>query len=84
MKKTTLFAAAAILSVMSTASHAADAPASEKEKCYGIAKAGKNDCAWSGGSCAGSTKADSEKAAWLLLPKGVCGKIAAGTTEQPK
>ena len=44
-----------------------------KEKCFGIAKAGQNDCASTGNnSCAGTSKADYEKAAWVLVPKGTC------------
>ncbi|MGO9483886.1 MAG: DUF2282 domain-containing protein [Rhodomicrobium sp.] len=44
-----------------------------KEKCYGISKAGHNDCASTGNnSCAGMAKADYEKAAWALVPKGTC------------
>ena len=44
-----------------------------KEKCYGVAKAGHNDCASAGNnSCAGTSKSDYEKGAWVLVPKGTC------------
>lgn len=44
-----------------------------KEKCFGIAMAGKNDCAAAGSnSCAGQSKMDYDKAAWKLVPKGSC------------
>jgi uncharacterized membrane protein len=44
-----------------------------KEKCYGIAKAGHNDCASTGNtSCAGTAKADYDKDAWVYVPKGTC------------
>ena len=82
MKKTTLLAVTAILATLSTASFAEEAPA--KEKCYGVAKGGKNDCAWSGGSCAGSAKNDKEASAWILLPKGLCDKLAGSSLEAPK
>lgn len=61
--------------------HAEDAPA--KEKCYGIAKAGKNDCASKDGanSCAGHSTVDGDKGTFLLLPAGVCDKIVGGATE---
>jgi len=50
------------------------------EKCYGIAKAGKNDCAAGPGtSCAGSSTRDYQGNAWKLVPKGSCEK-----TETPK
>lgn len=54
------------------------------EKCYGIAKAGKNDCGSGKTSCAGSSKADSDKSAWISVPKGTCDKIVGGSTEAPK
>jgi uncharacterized membrane protein len=56
-----------------------DGQAAENEKCYGIAKAGKNDCKTAGGSCAGTAKKDKEKESFLLLPKGTCDKIAGGS-----
>jgi uncharacterized membrane protein len=44
-----------------------------KEKCYGIAKAGKNDCqAGPGTSCAGSSTRDYQGDAWKLVPAGTC------------
>lgn len=48
------------------------------EKCYGIAKAGQNDCATALNGCAGESKKDGEKIAWITLPKGVCNKIMGG------
>lgn len=43
------------------------------EKCYGISKAGKNDCkAGPGTSCAGSSTKDYQGNAWKLVPKGTC------------
>lgn len=54
-------------------------PAGEMEKCYGVAKAGKNDCATAAHSCAGNSKTDGE--AWLNTPKGLCDKIVGGSTK---
>ena len=49
------------------------------EKCYGVAKAGKNDCkAGPGTSCAGSSTADGQGNAWMLVVKGTCEKIVGG------
>lgn len=48
------------------------------EKCFGIAKAGKNDCQTATSSCAGTSKKDAQTDAWLSVPKGVCEKIAGG------
>lgn len=48
-----------------------------KEKCYGIAKAGKNDCASATGthSCAGQSKADNDANDWKYVAKGTCEKM---------
>ena len=46
------------------------------EKCYGVAQAGKNDCAAGPGTtCAGTSKADFQGNAWILVPKGTCTTI---------
>ena len=50
------------------------------EKCYGVAKAGKNDCQTAKSSCAGTSKADSQNDAWISVPKGVCDKLVGGKT----
>jgi uncharacterized membrane protein len=57
------------------AAYAADKP----EKCYGVVKAGKNDCQTSAGSCAGTAKEDGQPDAWIYLPKGTCEKIVGGS-----
>ena len=48
------------------------------EKCYGIAKAGRNDCQTAKSSCAGTSKADTQADAWVAVPKGTCDKIVGG------
>ena len=48
------------------------------EKCYGVAKAGKNDCQTATSSCAGTSKKDAQADAWLSVPKGTCEKITGG------
>jgi uncharacterized membrane protein len=52
----------------------ASAQAKEKEKCFGIAKAGQNDCANLSGShsCAGQAKADMGADEWKYVAKGTC------------
>jgi uncharacterized membrane protein len=52
------------------------------EKCYGIAKAGKNDCASKTAShaCAGQSSKDGDKTSFLVVPKGTCDKIVGGST----
>ena len=48
------------------------------EKCYGIAKAGLNDCQTATTNCAGASKKDGEPDSYLLMPKGLCGRIVGG------
>lgn len=52
------------------------------EKCYGIAKAGKNDCGNKSHSCAGQGKTDGERSSFLFVPKGTCDKIVNGSLEE--
>ena len=51
----------------------------DKEKCYGIVKAGENDCQTSNSSCAGTAETDNKPTAFLVLPKGSCEKITGGS-----
>jgi uncharacterized membrane protein len=53
---------------------------SKDEKCAGIIKAGKNDCATSMNQCHGHVKTDSNPEAWIYVPKGTCDKIAGAHT----
>jgi uncharacterized membrane protein len=55
-------------------------PSFKAEKCYGIAKAGKNDCASTGNnSCAGTSKINGDPKAWLYVPEGYCERIVGGS-----
>jgi uncharacterized membrane protein len=47
----------------------------DKDKCYGVAKAGKNDCASGAHSCAGQSKTDNNTKDWSYVPKGTCEKM---------
>ena len=83
MKTTTLISAAmasliAFAALTSTAQAADDMAATEK--CYGIAKAGKNDCAANGHSCAGQAAKDANGKEWIKVPKGTCERIVGGST----
>ena len=55
------------------AAHVTPAQAAEKEKCFGVALAGENDCAAGPGTtCAGSSNVDYQGNAWTLVPAGTC------------
>ena len=77
--------AATAAAVMSLSLVAMPAAAQEKEKCYGIAKAGQNDCANASGthSCAGQSKVDMDKGEWKYVAKGTCEKMK-GSLMAPK
>lgn len=55
----------------------AQADDKDKEKCYGIAKAGQNDCANLAGthSCAGQSKLDNAPGEWKYVAKGSCKQL---------
>lgn len=71
--------AAALAALVSGAALAQDKGASikgEKERCYGISLAGKNDCAAGPGtSCAGTSKTDYQGNAWKYVAKGTCTSV---------
>lgn len=69
--------AAALSMTMVSAAQAAD----DNEKCYGVAKAGKNDCKTASSSCAGTSTADAQPDAWIYLPVGTCEKIVGAALE---
>lgn len=77
--------AAAFSFAVSTAAQGGPAPVPkyDHEKCYGISKAGRNDCQTKMSSCAGTSKQSAQGDAWVYMPKGTCGKIVNGSM-QPK
>ena len=87
MKKTHLFIASAMVAALAlpVASNGQAGPAPkpkfEAEKCYGVAKAGKNDCQTANSSCAGSSRRDGQKDAWLYVPAGACERLVNGSMQ---
>lgn len=61
----------------------AQAQSTPKEKCYGVSKAGQNECAAGKNSCAGTSTKDNDPSAWKLVAKGTCEKIG-GKLAAPK
>ncbi|HNW03022.1 MAG TPA: DUF2282 domain-containing protein [Burkholderiaceae bacterium] len=78
--------AAAAASLMSLAMVSVPAAAQEKEKCFGIAKAGQNDCASISGahSCAGQSKVDMDKGEWKYVAKGTCKDMKGLSMDEAK
>ena len=74
----------ALIAAQVAQSAPAPAPKFTAEKCYGLAKAGKNDCASTGNnSCAGTSKANADPKAWIFVPAGYCERIVGGS-KKPK
>jgi uncharacterized membrane protein len=76
------------LGLISGAQAAADEKPAKvaKEKCYGIAKAGANDCSNLSGthSCAGQSKVDMGAEEWKFVAKGTCTEMNGKTADEAK
>lgn len=85
MNQTAVIAAAAA-SLLSTLLVATPATAQTKEKCYGIAAAGQNDCANLSGShsCAGQSKVANDVSEWKYVAKGTCASLKGLTADEAK
>ena len=70
----------AALSLAAASANAADAPGAKRDKCFGVALKGKNDCAAGAHSCAGTSTADHRGDAWKYVPAGTCEKTASPTS----
>ena len=79
---TAVLPTAALALALSTAFAALPVAAqADKEKCFGVALKGKNDCAAGAGTtCAGTSKVDFQANAWTLVPKGTCEKTVSKTS----
>jgi uncharacterized membrane protein len=65
--------------------HSVPSPTAYKaEKCYGIAKAGLNDCAARGvHSCSATAKLDNDPSSWIYVPAGYCERISSAKLTPP-
>lgn len=78
MKKTTAALALALTTAATLATTSMSVQAAEKEKCFGVALAGQNDCkAGPGTSCAGTAKKDYQGNAWKFVAKGTCTQMTS-------
>ena len=83
MKNGTMILASALLAATTLASaELALAAGPGKDKCYGIAQAGENDCAAGPGTtCAGTSTVDYQGNAWKLGPAGTCENFSITTSD---
>jgi uncharacterized membrane protein len=85
MKTTTAVIAAgamaAALGMVVQKASAEDEAAAATEKCYGVAKAGMNDCAGGNHGCAGMATEDGDPTTYINLPAGLCEKLVGGSLE---
>ena len=86
MRKSDVILAGAVAGILGLAislpASAADKP--KVEKCFGISKAGQNDCQTANSACAATSKKDAQNDAFLYVIKGTCEKIVGGSLKPPK
>ncbi len=70
-----------VSATMNTASQTPMQAIKGMEKCYGIAKAGQNDCGTANHMCAGESAMAGDKEAWISVPTGLCNRIVNGSTK---
>jgi uncharacterized membrane protein len=76
----TLAAAVAGLPILAAFAGPVAPPTYAYEKCYGVAAAGKNDCAATGShSCGGMSKVNNDPKSWIYVPSGTCQKITSAS-----
>ena len=67
-----------VLAMSAAPVQAAEKAVAKQEKCFGVALAGKNDCAAGAGtSCAGTSTKDYQSVSWKYTPAGTCTKTAS-------
>jgi uncharacterized membrane protein len=85
MNLKTIAIASAVGSLLALGGGVASAQdAAAKEKCLGVADAGKNDCATAAHSCAGQAKASKDPTEWKYVPKGECEKMGGKVAPDKK
>ena len=70
----------AALSLATVPAGAADAAGAKRDKCFGVALKGKNDCAAGANSCAGTSTFNYQGDAWKYVPAGTCEKTVSPTS----
>jgi uncharacterized membrane protein len=85
-QRTLITSAAASLMSLALLSSPALAQTTAKEKCYGVAKAGQNDCGNLAGthSCAGQSQVDNDKGEWKYVAAGTCKTLGGLSADEAK
>lgn len=78
MTSKTAILAAAVSSLFVLTTTVLAAEDTNSEKCYGVAKAGKNDCAAGAHACAAQSTKDKSAKEFIKVPKGTCERIVGG------
>ena len=84
MNLKTIAIASAVGSLLAMGTTAIAGDAAAKEKCFGVAEAGKNDCGTASHACAGQAKTDKDPTEWKYVPKGECEKMGGKVPEEQK
>lgn len=71
--------AGAMIAAVAMSVRHGDAGVGERERCYGVARAGSNDCANAVHSCAKQAKSDNDQAEWIAVPRGTCLRLTGGS-----
>jgi len=77
-----LAVAGAMLGAVAASMRHGSAQNVERERCYGIARAGANDCANAVHSCAKQAPGDSDRREWIAVPRGTCVRLAGGSMDE--
>lgn len=79
--RSTVFVASALAAALSAALATGVQAQQETEQCYGVAKAGQNDCKAGSHDCKGQSEVDADPDSFVLLPVGTCEKIDGGSLQ---
>jgi uncharacterized membrane protein len=77
-----LAVAGAMIGAVAASLRHTDAAAVERERCYGVARAGANDCANAVHSCAQQAPTARDAREWIALPRGTCERLACGALDE--
>lgn len=75
---------AALLAVQQNTHVFSGRPAIERERCYGVARAGNNDCGNGKHSCAKRATIDRQPDEWKMVPAGTCLKMGGSLMSSDK